>query len=321
MSRNTVRRYLRDEAAARYKGRPPRPGKLDPFQGLRGGAPRGCGAGADPVQRAARRVARAGLCGRLHDAQGVRRKPRAGARPAAGGALRDGAGRADAGRLGGDAARGRPALGVRGNLGWSRAAYLEFRDRRAPRDADRRPRERLPAFGGVPREVLYDNMRTVVVERNAYGRARHRFQAMPASWTLPAIAASGPRLCQPGRAQTKGKVERFIRYLRGSFYVPLASRLGQEGLVLDREAANLAAGRWLRTVANQRVHATTGAVPAERLEVERTQLQPVPPPYGGRSVRQIQAPAVPAPAHPVVGLQHPLALYDGLSGLMTGEPA
>ncbi|AWB24526.1 hypothetical protein DA075_29760 [Methylobacterium currus] len=69
------------------------------------------------------------------------------------------------------------------------------------------------------------------------------------------------------------------------------------------------------------MHATTGAVPAERLEVERTQLQPVPPPYGGRSVRQIQAPAVPAPAHPVVGLQHPLALYDGLSGLMTGEPA
>ena len=32
-TRNTVRRYLRDEAAARYKGRPPRPGKLDPFKG------------------------------------------------------------------------------------------------------------------------------------------------------------------------------------------------------------------------------------------------------------------------------------------------
>ncbi|BAQ50187.1 MULTISPECIES: IS21 family transposase [Methylobacterium] len=32
LSRNTVRRYLRDEAAARYKGQPPRPGKLDPFR-------------------------------------------------------------------------------------------------------------------------------------------------------------------------------------------------------------------------------------------------------------------------------------------------
>ncbi len=33
LSRNTVRRYLRDKAAARYKVGPPRPGKLDPFKG------------------------------------------------------------------------------------------------------------------------------------------------------------------------------------------------------------------------------------------------------------------------------------------------
>src|SRR6476660_10146582 len=31
VARNTVRRYLRDEAAARYKPRPPRSTKLDPF--------------------------------------------------------------------------------------------------------------------------------------------------------------------------------------------------------------------------------------------------------------------------------------------------
>jgi transposase len=32
VARNTVRRYLRNEAAARYKPRPPRLGKLDPFK-------------------------------------------------------------------------------------------------------------------------------------------------------------------------------------------------------------------------------------------------------------------------------------------------
>ncbi len=32
VARNTVRRYLRDEEAARYKPRPPRSTKLDPFQ-------------------------------------------------------------------------------------------------------------------------------------------------------------------------------------------------------------------------------------------------------------------------------------------------
>ena len=77
------------------------------------------------------------------------------------------------------------------------------------------------------------------------------------------------RLCAPYRAQTKGKVERFIRYLRHSFYVPIASRLAQEGLIVDRETANLAARRWLREVANVRVHGTTGEVPADRLAIER----------------------------------------------------
>jgi hypothetical protein len=121
-------------------------------------------------------------------------------------------------------------------------------------------------------------------------------------------------LCQPYRAQTKGKVERFIRYLRGSFYVPLASRLAQEGLTVDRESANIAVARWLREVANQRVHATTGELPAERLLVERAHLQPVPTPYGGQSVRALEKTATP---RPIVGLQHPLSLYDAFSGVLS----
>jgi hypothetical protein len=92
--------------------------------------------------------------------------------------------------------------------------------------------------------------------------------------------------------------------------VPLASRLAQEGLTVDRETANLAIGRWLREVANLRVHGTTGEIPAERLAIERVQLQPVPTPYGGRSVRSFQKP-MPAP---IIGLQHPLSFYDAFAG-------
>ena len=105
-------------------------------------------------------------------------------------------------------------------------------------------------------------------------------------------------------------MERFIRYLRQSFYVPLASRLAQEGLIVDRETANLAVKRWLREVANARVHGTTGEVPAERLAIERTQLQPVPTLYGGRSVRALQNPK----PVPIIGLQHPLSVYDAFAG-------
>jgi hypothetical protein len=92
--------------------------------------------------------------------------------------------------------------------------------------------------------------------------------------------------------------------------VPLASRLAQEGLTVDRETANLAVGRWLREVANLRVHGTTGEIPAERLAIERVQLQPVPTLYAGRSVRSLQKPV----SAPIVGLQHPLSFYDAFAG-------
>jgi len=82
-------------------------------------------------------------------------------------------------------------------------------------------------------------------------------------------------------------VERFIRYLRESFWVPLSSRLAQEGLIVDRETANLAVKRWLHEVANARIHGTTGVIPAERLSGERVQFQLVPTPYGRHGARSV----------------------------------
>jgi len=123
-----------------------------------------------------------------------------------------------------------------------------------------------------------------------------------------------PRLCRPYRAQTKGKVERFIRYLRASFWVPLASQYGQDSLVVDCETANIAVRRWLREVANARVHATTAAVPSERLESERALLQPVPAPYAGHHPRSLGRLTS---RRPILGLQHPLALYDAFAGAVS----
>jgi hypothetical protein len=97
--------------------------------------------------------------------------------------------------------------------------------------------------------------------------------------------------------------------LKESFWVPFASGLKQAGLRPDKDAANAAVARWLREVANVRVHGTTGEVPAERLKIERGKLRPLPRPYGGRSVRQMQTPRV---HEPIVGYQHPLSLYDEL---------
>jgi transposase len=192
-------------------------------------------------------------------------------------------------------------------LGWSRVAYVEFCDDERVETLIGCHENAFLSFAGVPREVLYDNMKTVVVDRNAYGRGVHRFH--PGFLDYARHAGFLPRLCQPYRAQTKGKVERFIGYLKGSFWVPFVASMRQAGLKPDKHAANAAVARWLREVANARVHATTDEVPAERLAVERGTLQELPAPYGGRPVRSLMS--MP-PRKAVIGYQHPLAVYEDL---------
>jgi len=308
VARNTVRRYLRDEEAARYKPRPPRSTKLDPFKAyvaerLGSAAPEWIPASVLLMELRERGYSGGYTMLKLFVAS---LRPQQAVEPV----IRFETGPGEQMQV--DWAvirRGSNRLSVFvATLGWSRAAYVEFViDERVETLIEAHENAFL-AFGGTPREVLYDNMRTVVLERHRYGRGRHRFH--PGFLDFARHCGFRPRLCAPYRAQTKGKVERFIRYLRHSFYVPLASRLAQEGLIVDRETANLTVGRWLREVANARVHGTTGEIPAERLGIERVQLQPVPTPYGGRSVRSLQQP-MPAP---IIGLQHPLSFYDAFAG-------
>ena len=195
-------------------------------------------------------------------------------------------------------------------LGWSRYTYVEFaRDERFA--TLRRCHENAFAyFQGAPREVLYDNMRTVVAERHAYGQDRHRFH--PGLWDMARQIGFTPRLCRPYRAKTKGKVERFIGYLRHSFYVPTATRLKQAGLALDVDTANLEVLKWLRDVANVREHGTTGAVPAERWREEIAALIAPPQPDNVYPLRHPGVNVVPPRDFPVVDLQHPLSVYEAV---------
>jgi transposase len=203
--------------------------------------------------------------------------------------------------------RGRERLAVFiATLGWSRATYVEFvTDERLETLLGCHERA-FYFFGGVPREVLYDNMRTVVIDRDRYGPGLHRYNRT----FLDFAHHHGfvPRLCRPYRAKTKGKVERFIRYLRASFYIPLASQLSPEGLKVDRATANVRVGTWLREIANARVHATTGEVPLVRLELERERLQPMPTPWSGAIPNARVKCSAPIPR----GYQHSLQVYEEL---------
>ena len=109
-----------------------------------------------------------------------------------------------------------------GVLGFSRFLYLEYVASTRAEVLVACHRRMFGAFGGVPREILYDNMKTVVTYRDAYGRGRHRFH--DGIWALAGECGYRPRLCRPARPQTKGKVERSSDYVAQSFFHPFVSR-------------------------------------------------------------------------------------------------
>ena len=307
-SRNTVRRYLRGgEEAARRKPAPKRAEKLDPFKDyiverLKAAAP-------DRIPAAVlfREIKERGYLGcetRVKEfVRGLLPVPAP--EPVVRFETEPGQQmQADWANVG----RGKDKLSVFiATLGFSRAAYVEFVDDEQVETLIGCHENAFLAFAGVPREVLYDNMKTVVIERNTYGKGVHRFH--PGFLDYARHASFLPRLCQPYRAKTKGKVERFIGYLKRSFWVPFIASMRQAGLEPDKHSANAAVARWLREVANARVHGTTKEVPAERLLAEREKLQALAAPYPGRTVRSLTAVSS---RKAVRGYQHPLSVYQEL---------
>ncbi len=123
-----------------------------------------------------------------------------------------------------------------------------------------------------------------------------------------------PKLCAPYRAQTKGKVERFINYLRYSFYVPLRASLAMAGLAVDIPTANMAVTNWLAEVANVRLHATLEQRPIDLFKLEQSELQPLPPTPHSQVAVTLQQLSPPAPVRslPIEAPieQHHLGLYQ-----------
>lgn len=204
-------------------------------------------------------------------------------------------------------------------LGYSRASFVEFVTDMKVDTLIACHNHAFDYFGGIPRRALYDNMKTVVLERDARGEGEHRFHAGFLDYARHCGFVI--KLCRPYRAKTKGKVERFNGYLRRSFYIPLAAQLKQVGLTVDVVTANTAVRRWLNEVANERLHGTTQERPSKRLREEG--LQAIPTPWRGNiATARPQADIVsslPEPSVIVIDrleqtmpLQHDLTIYEQL---------
>lgn len=309
-SRNTVRKYLREpDMAPRYAPRPDKPGKLTPFEAYIGQRLQHAAPDWIPAAVLYREIQALGYTGseRLVRRYMSQLKPVAREEPLVRFETEPGQ------QMQVDWAvfrRGRHRLSAFvAVLGYSRMSFVRFVQDEQFKTMTDCHEAAFDYFGGVPRQVLYDNMKTVVLARDAYGTHHHRFH--PGLWDFAKHHGFVPRLCAPYRAQTKGKVERFIHYLRHSFYIPHAALLKPAGLKVDAPGANEAVQRWLRTTANCRDHRELRARPIDRWEAEQRTLQPLQLPWG-----QPKASVPVAPEHYATmrldrqPLHHDLSIYD-----------
>ena len=150
-------------------------------------------------------------------------------------------------------------------LGWSRAVFARFTLDQTLESFVRGHVLAFEFFGGVPRALLYDNLKTAVLERQGDLIRFH-----PRLLELAGHYHFATKPCAPYRGNEKGKVERAIRYLRHSFFD------ARSFSSVDDLNAQLSA--WIEAVAHaRRVPADPeGRAVGEALAEERPRLLPLP---------------------------------------------
>ena len=149
-------------------------------------------------------------------------------------------------------------------LGYSRLLFARFVPGQGMAEVVRCHLAAFQALGGVPREILYDRMKTAVLGEDEAGRVVFNETLLDLAHHHDFM----PKACKPYRAKTKGKVERPFRYIRQDFF------LGRSFQNLDD--LNRQLGAWLDKVANPRTHGTTGRVVAEAFAEEKLALTALP---------------------------------------------
>lgn len=146
-------------------------------------------------------------------------------------------------------------------LGYSRMRYIEFVTDMSTDTLIRCHQNAFRYFGGYPEEILYDNMKQVVIKRllkKEDSTLNRKFEDFCGFYGFK------PILCRPYRGQTKGKVERTVQFVRDNFMVGI-----HYSCLCDLNAQAIA---WCNKV-NGKVHATTNEVPFDRLGKEK--LNPI----------------------------------------------
>src|SRR3989454_9757 len=150
-------------------------------------------------------------------------------------------------------------------LSWSRACYARFALDQTLESFLRGHVEAFATLQGVPRTILYDNLKSVVLER-----VGDHIRFHPRLLELAGHYHFAPQPCAVARGNEKGRVERMIQYLRHAFFA--ARRFAS----IDDLNAQLA--QWIADTAHQRPVPgdPTGRRVSDALDEERPCLLPLP---------------------------------------------
>jgi transposase len=149
-------------------------------------------------------------------------------------------------------------------LGYSRAMFFEFVERCTLETFMDCHIRAFSHLGGVPAEVLYDNMKNVVI-----GRQKGKPSFNIEFFHFAHHYGFTPRVCPPYSPWVKGKVERPMDYIRESFWRGYSYSTMQQ--------ANQDALGWKREVSDQRIHGTHHQQVIARWEEEVPHLGELPP--------------------------------------------
>ncbi len=142
-------------------------------------------------------------------------------------------------------------------LAYSRTIYVEWTTSMDLATLERCHEHAFDYLGGVPKYIVYDRMRTVVLGEDSNGQARFHPAFLDFAGHYGFTAKAAPAYWPRG----KGKVESSVKYVRHNFWEGLTSIAGVDDL-------NTKCRRWLDVIANKRTHGTTGRIPFEALKEE-----------------------------------------------------
>jgi len=133
----------------------------------------------------------------------------------------------------------RPLMAFVMVLSWSRQIYLQFYLNQQMENFLRGHVAAFEAWNGLPKVLLYDNLKSAVLERQGDAIRFH-----PTLLALSAHYRFEPRPVAVARGNEKGRVERAIRYIRDNFF---AARHFQ-----TLEELNQQADQWCQCVSGER---------------------------------------------------------------------